>query len=171
MPLKNATKPFFISSDVLEESEFIRVAKKKMGIKLYDMAIRVFTEYISQKDETKSGGYFQFAHIVGHAGQAPKKDVDYLWDRMIEVYGDDEAGEDTIHRVLGTICMICVTKDPRTWVYVEDMEKRDKLLKREIPNANEYFIGSYTVKQQKKKVDVNVQDSIKQLQKKFGTRR
>ena len=73
--------------------------KKKIGIKLYDMAIRVFSEFIASRDESKSKGYFVFAAIVGRNGQASKHDVDYLWQRMIEIYGKDEVADDTIHIV------------------------------------------------------------------------
>lgn len=150
MPLKNSQRSYFIDAESFENSEFVRVAKKKIGIKLYDMAIRVFSEFIASRDESKSKGYFVFAAIVGRNGQASKHDVDYLWQRMIEIYGKDEVADDTIHRVLGTICMICVARDPRKWVYVEDADKSSKLAKDKIPDPNQYFISDYKLPKPKK---------------------
>jgi hypothetical protein len=121
MPLKHATRTFFIEPDVIEGVNLMSSAKKKMGLSTYNMAIRIFTDFVKTRDVNKSGGYFEFAHIIGHSGQASKKDADHLWNRMLDIYGRDEAGDDIVHRILGTICMIAVAKDPRTWVYVEDM--------------------------------------------------
>ncbi len=169
MPLRHSERTFFIDPELLEKSDFIITAQKKMSMPTYDMAVRIFTEFISSREESKSGGYFQFAHIVGHSGQATKKDVDHLWERMMDIYGSDAAGEDAIHRILGTICMACVAKDPRPWVYVEDMDKQDKLSKREIPAANQYFIGNYKIPVKTKPSDnpSNISDEIARLRQKF----
>ena len=150
MPLRHYQKAFFVDPSSFEESEFVRIAKKKMGEKLYNMAVRVFSDFIATREEEKSKGYFVFASIVGHNGSASKHDVDYLWQRMIEIYGKDEAADDTIHRVLGTICMICVAKDKRKWVYVEDADKNLKLSKDKIPDPNQYFIGDYKIPKPKR---------------------
>lgn len=140
MPLKNFQKTFSISPDKLEKSDFIKNAQKKMGMSTYNKAKRIFTEYISSRNIVNSGGYFQFAFIIGESGQAPKKDVDSLWERMENIYGTDKIGYETIKRVLGTICMICVANDSRCWFYKEDMEKREKKMHDEKPDANEYWM-------------------------------
>jgi hypothetical protein len=160
MSLKHFQKTYSISPKTLEDA--LENERKRMGEKLFGMAVRVFTEYISTRKEENSGGYFQFAFIMGRMGQAPKKDVDYLWKRMIDIYGTGDIAGDTIHKVLGTICMMCVAKDPRNWVFVEDPEKKEKLDRDEIPSANEYFIAAEI---EEPKVDMN--SAVKLLQKKF----
>ena len=145
MPLKHYSRRFFVDPDKFEESEFIRVAKKKMGKELYDLAVSVFSEFIRNQDKDKSGGYFIFASIMGIHNYQKCLAIRQLWNGMTEKYGNTEEADDTIHRVLGTICMICVARDPRRWIYVEDEDKRLKLSLDKVPEPNKYFIGDYKV--------------------------
>jgi len=170
MPLKHFYRTYFVEASSLEDAGILQKARKRMGMKLYNMAIRVFTEFITNQDENKSGGYFHFGIALGESAKSPKKDVDYLWRRMIELYGDGDEANDTIRRVLGTICMMCVAKDSRTWCFKDDMDKKEKLEHNEIPDANEYFIGNYEMpvsKEQKMQETTWFTDSIRELQNKF----
>lgn len=143
MPLRHFYKTFFVEASALETSDLLQKSKQKMGSKLFNMAVRIFTEYVSSRTREKSGGYFHFGMILGDSGQASKKDVDYLWSRMYEIYGKRPDSHDLINRILGTICMMCVAGDPRKWAYKDDMDKQEKLYNNEIPDANEYFISDY----------------------------
>lgn len=145
MPLRHYQKAYFVDPDAFENSEFLKVARKKMGQPLYDKAVQIFSDFIATRDKDKSGGYFIFASVVGNHGGAPKEDIDSLWSQMIDKYGKSEEADDTIHRVLGTICMVCVARDPRKWVYVEDADKQSKLSNDKIPEPNKYFIGDYSM--------------------------
>lgn len=169
MPLRHFYKPFFINPDDIENSHFIIHNRKKIGEKLYGMAKRVFTEFISSRDENYSGGYFHFGMILGNAGLASKKDVDYLWHRMKEIYGDTDLANDMINKILGTICMICVANDYRTWVYKDDMERKEKLANNEIPDANEYFIAKYEIPEHMQiKLATTFEEKLTLLKNKFN---
>lgn len=135
--LKHFQKKFNIDAESLESSQLIVKAKRNMGSKLYGMAIRVFTEYVESRDISDSGGYFKFAMAMN---DSTKRDSDYLWDRMIQIYGVGKQSEDYIKRILGTICMICVAKEGRRWLYKDDPDKKQKLEIGEIPTATEYFL-------------------------------
>jgi len=138
--LRHFQRRFQVCPVSLGESDLLNKAKKEMGVKLYNMAVRVFTEYVGSIDESVSAGYFKFAFVIGESGQAPKKDVDYLWNRMVEVYGDEKRSVDHIKRVLGTICMMVVADDPRNWVYRDDMDKKFKIAQGQVPEATEYWV-------------------------------
>ena len=140
MSLKHFNRSFKIDPIGLDESDILSKAKKEMGKPLYGMANRVFSEFVQRQDESISAGYFKFAFIIGDSGQAPKKDVDYLWQRMEEIYGTSDRSYDFIKRVLGTICMKCVAEDKRQWVYRDDMDKKKKLASGDIPDATEYWV-------------------------------
>ena len=145
MPLKHYKRQFFIDPEKFEEANLIKVAKKKMGSELYELAEKIFTKYIQERDVDKSAGYFKFAFIMGTTNAQRSEEVRKLWEGMSKKYGRDEASDDSIHRILGTICMICVAKDPRKWVYVEDEDKRYKLSMDKVPDPNQYFIGDYKI--------------------------
>ena len=138
--LKRFDRNFVICPHELENSDIIINAKHKMGTRLYNMANRVFREYIEKQDKNISGGYFRFAFVVGESGQAPKKDVDYLWNRMVQVYGDSESSYAVIKKVLGTICMIQVGYNNRKWLCSIDPEKRVKVANNEVPDATAYWM-------------------------------
>lgn len=139
--LKEFTKTYPIDATSMEKSGLVLKAKKDMGTKLFNMSKRVFKEFIQTKDRSLSGGYFKFAFVVGDSGQAPKKDVDYLWNRMVEIYGDSQESVNHIKRVLGTVCMICVAGDSRSWFCRIDPEKKEKLAVGQIPEATEYWMN------------------------------
>jgi hypothetical protein len=140
MSLKHFIKGFEIDADSLENSDLIIQAQKVMGKRLYTMANRVFREYTESRDEAVSGGYFKFAMVLGDSAFSSKHDVDYLWERMGQLYGTNKASSDFIKRVLGTICMLAVARDPRPWAYKDDPDKKKKVADDEIPDATEYFI-------------------------------
>jgi hypothetical protein len=172
MPLKHFYKSFYIEPKTIENSEFLIHNRNKMGEKLYGMAKRVFTQYITEQDENYSGGYFHFGMILGNSGQASKRDVDYLWRRMKEVFGESDESYDIINRVLGTICMMCVASDSRPWVYRDDMDRQEKLDNNEIPDANEYFIGNYKIRSRRQRSEEEIlQDRINKLKRKFNSKK
>lgn len=150
MPLKHYRRSYFIDPESFEQAELIVQAQKKMKPALYTLAISVFTRFIHDRDVDVSRGYFKFASIMGYSQADRSPQVHELWEGMAQAYGRDAAASDTIHRVLGTICMICVAKDPRKWVYVEDEDKKQKLSLDKIPDPNQYFIGKYTLPKKKR---------------------
>jgi hypothetical protein len=135
--LRHFYKKFKVDPDDLEDSDLMVQARSKMGEKLYGMAVRVLTEFVEKQERAIGAGYFQYAFIMGHSGKAPKGDVDYLWKRMIEKYGDDDK---PINMILGTLCMIVVARDDRGWVYKDDLDKKAKKDVGQVPDANEYWI-------------------------------
>lgn len=142
------------------------------------MIVRIFTEYVASQDENDSGGWFIFAKVQG---DSPKRDIDYMWRRLEEVYHITEElpeamQEDrwnVITRSLGTICMMCVARDPRPWVYIYDIDHKIKVENGEIPEANRYFIGDYILPEEKSIIEKKIADTlskdhIQMLQEKFN---
>lgn len=150
MPLKHYCRNYFIDPDSFERADIIIQAKKKMKPELYTLALTVFTSFIHDRDEDVSRGYFKFASIMGYTRADRSPLVHELWEGMANTYGRDEAADDMIHRILGTICMICVAKDPRKWVYVEDEDKQKKISLDKVPDPNQYFIGNYKLPKKKR---------------------
>ena len=151
MPLRHYRRAFFIDPDKFEHSDLLISARQKMGSDLYDLAFHVFTTFIAHQDAERSAGFFKFAFIVGEQSAQHFPDVKALWNGMLHAYGRGDAADDAIHRILGTICMICVARDPRRWVYVEDEDKHQKLACDKIPEPNQYFIGQYRMPRKRRK--------------------
>ena len=71
--------------------------------------------------------------------------------------------------MLGTVCMMCVIRDPRPWVYRDDMERQEKLDNNEIPDANEYWIGSYEIPEpEQEKPTKTFENQLEKLKEKFN---
>ena len=63
MSLRHFQRRFYMNIDSLKNSDLLKRARKTMGMKLYNMAIRIFKQSIESRDISISSGYFKFALI------------------------------------------------------------------------------------------------------------
>jgi hypothetical protein len=170
MPLKNFNKQFLIDSFKLWNSDLLKRFQSDIGNqRTYEMILRVVREAVDAQNVNESNGYFEFGFLFGFDAKRPKGDVDRMWRRLgvifdlsdLDVYGN-------VKRCLGTILMASVADDPRTWMYIDDPEKKKKKEDLTTPDPNKYFIRPYAVPTKTNpKAIVPLQEAVKTLSAKF----
>jgi len=171
MPLKNFARTFEVNPEKLWKSELLSKFSKEATKPTFDMIKRICKEYVSERKIEDAGGYFEFGFLFGFRSTAPKKDVDRVWERMVDLFTDSDEAVNYIHRCLGTVLMAVVAEDPRPWYYKEDLEKKIKLEDGEIPMPNQYFIGKEYQEKKNSKEILHIEDALSILSKKFKVTR
>jgi len=173
MALRNCFRTYDVTPKQLENSDLLKLARKSMGEEFYLQVLGAFHVFIKSRTKENSGGYFLYASLMNGCDTAPKSEMDKIWQKMEELYGDDEDAHNYINRVLGTICMLCAAMDDRPWYFKDDPDKQEKLSRDEIPSANEYFLGDYIIERAEPKVTEidrfkHKQQLIEKLKEKFN---
>lgn len=163
MPLFDVTKKpdRLITPKEGEEYEFIQKAKKTLDPRSYEKMIKLTDNAIlnlkpSAKSElvwTKCGALFGFGSKEPHA------DINYIWDRAIEVVGDNEFAL----KLVGGLLRWRISLLEDTWLmFREDTDKINPLSGKEIK------ISTYWINNDYVHPDLTPSATINMLSKKFN---
>ena len=163
MPLRNIygneVKP-----KKFEDAPIIIRARTQIGERSWGSMVRRVSEYVERKGadslERGESSYHIFAIAMGQQGNMPAGDLNYVWGKAVEVFGDSDEAK----RFLGTLQMYCFAMSEYNWVYIEDPEKKKKLAVGDIPEATQYFM------EKPKAPKPTMQESIEALKQKFNRR-
>lgn len=134
-------RTFKIFESDFTDTKFMKKIQRDLGVKLFHECEQVFSDYLNHcVDENQSNGFFVFGKIVRDEKLGIGKRISNVWSQMEGIYGKGKINDDHIRRVLGTICMLQVIRDDRQWACKQDIDKKEKLMDGEIPDATEYWI-------------------------------
>lgn len=124
-----------VDGNKLLSSPRVRRMYRELGTRSGDAIKRRVKEFVESRD-----GYTEFAIAFGHNSKMSHGDVEYIWNRLEKEYGTNEDSYENMKKLLGTLLMAYFALDPRKWMGVMDMDRRDKMDRGEIPSATKYFL-------------------------------
>ena len=137
--LKRLGAKSYIDPMKWRQKDIMKAFYSKINGNSISMIERIFTKFVENRDQSKSGGFFKLAMIIGETYMTSEAHHKRIWDSMIKGYGDDENGINTIKMTLGTLLMIITAEDDYHWVWEPDPEKNEKKARNEKPDGNIYY--------------------------------
>lgn len=155
MPLYDVThKDIYVDPEEAEQYELIQNLMNKLHAGKFKAIVRIVDEAIDSVKPTKSTAlvWTRTGALFGHSSTRPLKDINYLWDTVIDVVGEGKV----LLKTVGALMRWRTAMRPeKNWlVYRQETDKLDPDTGKPI-TASEYWICEDYKPKVKKKVNKN----------------
>ena len=148
----------------IEDSDYVQSLKRHHPSVTFDKLIRLIDTAITSIKPSESSNlvYTQAGILFGHDSVMPKKDYDYLWEKVTDVFGHTEQTLKSI----GTLLRWRISLRPETWLlWVKESDRIDDKTGKKIKISCYWIDENFTPKPKKK------QATLQDLADHFNSRR
>jgi hypothetical protein len=148
------------------EYEPVQALEKKLPANTFDRIVKTVDEAIEHVRPTQKSKlvWTRMAALFGNNSLEPKKHIDHMWDKIIQI-----TGEDLARLAIGGLLRWRISLRDETWlVYRRDSGDRDPLTNKLITISEYWIDNNYRPKNQKPK---DLVSALTMLQQRFQTQR
>ncbi len=95
---------------------YVSTVERKVKANQWKMINRIFDEALDDLVDSCASGnklvWTKTAALVGRSSQRPKHDIERLWDRMVECFGEDKQ----LLKAMGAMLNWKIAQRPETWL-------------------------------------------------------